>query len=63
MNYYDMILVLIPLALLAFTGALLAGGIALTTAVPLAATVPAGMIGHAMFVNGPVDPIPTIDQA
>lgn len=55
MNYYDLILALIPLTLLGLTGLLSVGGLSLTTAVPLAGTVSAGMIGHAMFVKGPVD--------
>jgi hypothetical protein len=55
MNYYDAILGLIPLALLTLTGGLLLGGLALTMAVPIAASVSAGMIGHAMFVKAPVD--------
>jgi len=55
MNYYDLILVLIPAALLGLTGALTVSGLALTTAVPLAAAVSAGMVGHAMFLKAPVE--------
>lgn len=54
-GYYDAVLALIPLALLGVTGALVLAGIELTTAVPLAATVSIGFIGHAMFVRAPVD--------
>ena len=59
MNYYDLILGLIPLALLGLTGVLTFGGITLTTAVPIAATASVGLIGHAMFIRAPVDrPVP-----
>lgn len=57
MDYYDLVLGLIPLALLALTGSLTVAGVGLTTAVPLAATVSAGIVGHALFVNAPVDAI------
>jgi len=53
MNYYDLILGLIPLALFGLTGLLTTVGLELTTAVPLAGTVSVGMIGHAMFVRTP----------
>jgi hypothetical protein len=55
MNYYDLILGLIPLALLGLTSLLTVVGLELTTAVPLAGAVSAGMIGHAMFVRTPTD--------
>jgi hypothetical protein len=55
MNYYDLVLGLIPLALLGLTAVLTAVGLELTTAVPLAGSVSAGMIGHAMFVRTPTD--------
>lgn len=54
MDYYDLVLMLIPLVLLSVTGTFAAVGVALTIAVPVAATVSAGIIGHAMFVNEPV---------
>ncbi|MGM0591513.1 MAG: hypothetical protein ACQETI_07780 [Halobacteriota archaeon] len=54
MNYYDLVLGLIPLAFLGFTGVLTVLGLALTIAVPIAASVAAGMVGHAMFVRTPV---------
>ncbi|MFC4448025.1 MULTISPECIES: hypothetical protein [Halorussus] len=53
MNYYDLILGLIPLALLGLTALLTVVGFGLTTAVPLAGMVSVGMIGHAMFVRTP----------
>ena len=54
-GYYDIVLGLIPLALAGITGALSVAGLALTTAVPLASVVALGLVGHAMFVNAPVD--------
>lgn len=53
-QYYDLILGLIPLALGGITIALLAVGVSLTVAVPLAAVVAVALIGHGMFVNSPV---------
>lgn len=58
MNYYDLILGLIPLALVGLTALLTTAGLGLTVAVPLAGTVSAGMIGHAMFVRAPTDAVP-----
>ena len=55
MNYYDLILVLIPLALLGLTAVFTAVGFGLTSAVPLAGIVSVGMIGHAMFVKTPTN--------
>jgi len=54
-GYYDLILGLIPLSLVAVTGVLSAVGFSVTSAVPLAATIPVALIGHALFVNSPVD--------
>lgn len=59
MNYYDLILGLIPLALLALTAVFTTAGLALTTAVPLAGVVSSGMIGHALFVRTPTDAVET----
>ena len=57
-TYYDIILGLIPLALLGITGTLTVAGFTLTTAVPIAALVAVALIGHALFVRGPVDQPP-----
>ena len=54
-RYYDFILGLIPLALVSVTAVLNVSGIALSTAVPLGAGVAVLLVGHALFVNGPVD--------
>ncbi len=54
-GYYDIVLGLIPVALLGITAALTFVGVSLTAAVPLGAVVSMGIIGHAMFVNTPAD--------
>lgn len=53
-RYYDLVLGLIPLALLGVSALLHVAGFSLTTAVPMGGFVSAGIIGHAMFVRGPV---------
>jgi hypothetical protein len=53
-GYYDYVLGLIPVALLGLTGTLTTAGFGLTQAVPIAAGVAACIVGHALFVNGPV---------
>jgi hypothetical protein len=61
MNYYDLVLGLIPFTLVGFTGLLTVVGLGLTAAVPVAAAAAAGLVGHAMFVRTPVDvvdPVP-----
>ncbi|MBV0923332.1 hypothetical protein KTS45_03895 [Halomicroarcula limicola] len=57
-GYYDIVLGLIPLAMAGITGVLSISGFALTTAIPMASVVAVGLIGHAMFVRAPVDPVP-----
>ena len=57
-GYYDLVLGLIPLTMAGITGGLYLTGFALTTAIPLASVVAVGLIGHAMFVRAPVDPVP-----
>lgn len=54
-GYYDIVLGLIPVALLGITAALTVVGLSITTAVPIGAVVAIGLIGHAMFVNAPID--------
>ncbi|AUG46708.1 hypothetical protein BVU17_03920 [Haloarcula taiwanensis] len=58
-GYYDIILGLIPLAMAGITASLLVAGFELTTAIPMASVVTVGLIGHAMFVRAPVDPVPS----
>ncbi|WP_049927199.1 hypothetical protein [Halopiger goleimassiliensis] len=54
-GYYDLVLGLIPVALLGTTAALTVVGLSLTAAVPVGALVAMAIIGHAMFVNAPAD--------
>ncbi len=54
-GYYDIVLGLIPVALLGITAALTLVGLSLTAAVPVGAFVAMAIIGHAMFVNTPAD--------
>ena len=54
-GYYDLILGLIPLSLVGVTAALTVAGFSITSAVPLAASLPVALIGHALFVNSPVE--------
>lgn len=58
-GYYDIVLALIPIALLGIGGALLVAGVPQAIAVSLAGTTAVCMIGHAIFVNGPVESSPT----
>ncbi len=55
-GYYDIVLGLIPVALVGITAALTVVGLTLTTAVPIAAFVAITLMGHAMFVNAPKEP-------
>ncbi|MHC3438734.1 hypothetical protein ACYJ1Y_11710 [Natrialbaceae archaeon A-gly3] len=54
-GYYDIVLGLIPVALLGVTAALSIVGVSVTSAVPIGALIAIGLIGHAMFVNAPID--------
>ena len=54
-GYYDLVLGLIPLALIGITGVLTVGGLDLMMAVPLGSVVAVGLIGHALFVRTPID--------
>lgn len=57
-GYYDYVLGVIPLALLGITAALSVVGLPLAMAVPAGGGVSALVIGHALFINGPVNPTP-----
>ncbi|QDX41091.1 hypothetical protein [Salarchaeum sp. JOR-1] len=57
-EYYDVILGIIPLAFFGITGGLFATGFSTTTAVLAAGLVGVSLVGHALFVNGPVDRTP-----
>lgn len=54
-GYYDIVLGLVPVALLGITAALTVVGVSVTSAVPVGALVALGIIGHSMFVNSPVN--------
>ena len=57
-GYYDIVLGLIPLALLGISGGLFAAGFAITTSVTLAGLVSVTLVGHAMFVRAPTGTTP-----
>lgn len=57
-EYYDIILGLIPVTLLGLAGLLYGIGITPAIAVPAAAAVAACLVGHAMFVRSPVPESP-----
>lgn len=57
-GYYDYVLALIPLAMIGIAGVLSVAGLQLTLAVPAGAGVASLLIGHALFVNGPVSAAP-----
>lgn len=54
-GYYDIVLGLIPASFVGIAGLLLAVGLTTTAAVSVASLVGVGLVGHAMFVNAPVD--------
>lgn len=54
-RYYDLVLALIPLALLGLGGTLVFVGVGTQLAVSTAGLTAAGLIAHALFVNGPSD--------
>jgi len=54
-GYYDYVLGAIPVVLLGLTAILTAAGLSLTLAVPASAAASLLVVGHALFVNGPVD--------
>lgn len=53
-SYYDVVLGLVPLSALIISGLLIFAGLPYTLAIPIASLMPIALIGHAMFVNGPV---------
>jgi hypothetical protein len=57
-SYYDLVLGLIPVSLAGLTALFLLGGLSMSLSVPLASTVAVGLMGHAMFVNGPATTVP-----
>lgn len=53
LSYYDLVLGLIPIALVGISGLLYTVGIGLTIAVPAGALVAGGLITHGLFVRTP----------
>ncbi|WP_435129457.1 hypothetical protein [Halobaculum sp. D14] len=53
-GYHDYVLGLIPAALLGITAVLALAGLPVRAAVPVGGAASALLIGHAMFVRGPV---------
>lgn len=62
-GYYDAILGLIPLALLGGYSTLSLTGLESSMAITVAALAAVALMGHAMFVNGPVDAAPSTRDA
>lgn len=58
MDYYDVMLGLIPVVFAGIASGLLTTGFEFTVATPLAALGAITLIGHALFVNGPTDAPP-----
>lgn len=57
-RYYDLVLGLIPVALLGLGGSLVLAGIGLQIAVSVAGLTAVALIAHALFVNGPTSGSP-----
>lgn len=62
-EYYDLVLGLIPLALVGVAGALHLTGVTLTTAVSLGGLVAIAVVVHALFVRAPVDDAPAASSS
>ncbi|WP_435096488.1 hypothetical protein [Halarchaeum sp. P4] len=56
-SYYDHILGLIPVAFAAIAATLHFTGFKPAVAIPIAGGVAVVLVGHALFVNGPVDDV------
>jgi len=54
-RYYDAVLGLIPLAFVSITAVLVVAGLTTAAAVTGGSLVAVGLVGHALFVNSPVD--------
>jgi hypothetical protein len=54
-EYYDYVLGVVPLALIGLTGVLRVAGVDLLVAVPVGAATAGLAVGHALFINGPVE--------
>jgi len=58
-SYYDVVLGLIPATLLVVSGSLYSAGVDYTTAVPVGGLMAVLIVGHALFIRGPVSQIDT----
>jgi hypothetical protein len=61
MNYYDLVLGMIPVGLGTIASVLLVSGVAVSIAVAAASLFAVGLIGHAIFVRTPGDAAPVPD--
>lgn len=52
-EYYDIILGLIPVSLGGLTALFVTAGMSLVFSITIASIVTIGLMGHAMFINGP----------
>jgi hypothetical protein len=52
-DYYDYVLVLVPVAFVGFSAGFVAGGVDHLLAMGLGAAAGCLVVGHALFVNGP----------
>lgn len=55
MNYYDAVLLLVPLSFLSLSGTAFIVGLSLEVAVMVGGVSSVAIVGHAMFANPPVD--------
>ena len=62
-DYYDYVLGFVPLALVGLTGVLGAAGVDFPLAVLVGAATASLAVGHALFVNGPVQERIVVDEA
>jgi len=54
MDYYDFVLVAIPVTMIGLTGALAVAGLPFEVALAVASALAAAVVGHALFVRAPV---------
>ncbi|MFB6256561.1 MAG: hypothetical protein ABEH58_07540 [Haloplanus sp.] len=62
-DYYDRVLGFVPLALVGITGVLDTAGVDFPLAVFVGAAMASFAVGHALFVNSPVQERPAADDA
>jgi len=62
MNYYDLVLMLVPFSFIGATGIVYATGTSVEVSLMIGGAICVAIIGHAMFANPPVDKLPDIDM-